>query len=222
MIKWARTTDGQVQLTVEDKGKGFAPAKSAEGRSAGESFGLSSIRERLDLLGGLFLVDSASGEGTRITLVLPVAVAGPAATTVSDPPSAPAVARGWTGAIRVIVADDHDLVRKGLVALLSAELGVEVVGEAADGGTALELARQLRPELVLMDVNMPVMDGVESTRRLAAEMPDTKVVGLSMHVDAAIREKMLAAGATAYLTKDSAGPELIATIRECCGARADG
>jgi len=115
--------------------------------------------------------------------------------------------------MNILVVDDHQLMRDGLRALLERETDLHVVGEAADGQEALELAPKLRPDLVLMDVSMPGLNGIEATRRLCALMPRARVVGLSMNADRRYVHAMFEAGAWGYLLKSSASDELIRAIR---------
>jgi DNA-binding NarL/FixJ family response regulator len=115
-------------------------------------------------------------------------------------------------AIRVVVADDQAAVRDGLVALLSVTPGVEVVGEASDGAAAVAAAETLRPDVVLMDLRMPGVDGVEATRRIGESVPDVRVVVLTTHADDASILKALRAGATGYLTKESGRAEIARAI----------
>lgn len=120
-----------------------------------------------------------------------------------------------TGArpIRVVLADDHDALRMGLIELLADEPDIEVIGEARDGEEAIELARNKHPDLVVMDVSMPRLSGIEATRRIAHEMPRTRVIGLSMHEKHEVATSMLEAGATAYLPKDAPMHLLLSAIR---------
>lgn len=114
--------------------------------------------------------------------------------------------------IRVVVADDQAAVRDGLVALLSVTPGVEVVGEAADGAAAVAAAETLRPDVVLMDLRMPGVDGVEATRLIGQSAPGVRVVVLTTHADDASILKALRAGATGYLTKESGRAEIARAI----------
>jgi DNA-binding NarL/FixJ family response regulator len=104
--------------------------------------------------------------------------------------------------IRVLLVDDHRLFRGELADLLSDDALVEVVGQAADGQEALELARDVKPDVVLMDVTMPRMDGLEATARIVKVLPRTRVIGLSMHEEADMAPAMCKAGAVAYFRKD--------------------
>ena len=115
--------------------------------------------------------------------------------------------------LRVLVVDDHRLVRQGLVELFEDASGIAVVGEAGDGLAALEQARQLEPDVVLMDVSMPRLDGVEATRQLREQMPKIRIIGLSMHDDASVAEAMRQAGAERFLTKNGPSAALIKAVR---------
>src|SRR5215831_8042516 len=115
--------------------------------------------------------------------------------------------------IRVLVADDQTLVREGLVTLLGLLPGVEVAGAARDGEEAIELAARLRPDVVLMDLRMPRMDGVEATRRLAAAEPAARVVVLTTYADDESIFAALQAGALGYLTKDSSADDIARAVR---------
>ena len=117
--------------------------------------------------------------------------------------------------ISVVLVDDQAMIRSGLRALLAAEEDIQVVGEAGDGAAALELARRLRPEVVVMDIRMPVMDGVEATRRLAAdqELGGTRVLVLTTYDDDELVFRALRAGAGGFLLKDADPEDLIGGVR---------
>ncbi|MFG1925063.1 response regulator [Cryptosporangium sp. NPDC048952] len=121
--------------------------------------------------------------------------------------------------VRVLLVDDHALVRAGLASLLEDADQIDVVGEAEDGARAIELALQLKPDVVLMDLSMPVMDGVEATRRLLAEQPESTVLVLTSSSGRSSVQDALAAGATGYLLKDADPRELVAGIH--AAARGD-
>ena len=115
--------------------------------------------------------------------------------------------------MKVLLADDHRIVREGLRSLLEAQEDMQVVAEAGDGRQALELAATHEPDVVVMDVAMPQLNGIEATRRIVADQPDTKVVALSMHSDRRYVAEALKAGASGYLIKDGAFDELVSAIR---------
>jgi len=115
--------------------------------------------------------------------------------------------------IRVLLADDHTVVREGFRSLIEAEGDMEVAGEARDGREAVQLARSLRPDVVVMDVSMPELNGIEATRQIVSESPGTRVVGLSMHLKRHYVAEMLKAGAAGYLLKDCPSEELTTAIR---------
>jgi DNA-binding NarL/FixJ family response regulator len=115
--------------------------------------------------------------------------------------------------IRILLADDHAVVRQGFKMILSAQSDMEIVGEAGNGREAVERAEELRPDVVVMDVAMPELNGIEATRRLAGSAPHTRVVALSMHKDSVYVREILRAGARGYLLKDSPAGDLVAAVR---------
>jgi len=205
-------------LCVSDRGRGFDPQEL----KATAGFGLLSIRERVQLLGGRMRIKAAPGKGSTFFIVVPDGELsgadlerqrvdgeesnGPAGRDASIPePSRPR--------LRVLLADDHEIVREGLAALLNDQPDIEIVGQAANGCEAVDLAYQLRPDVVVMDVAMPLMGGDEATRQIKLHMPNTRVIGLSMYGEVSMAEKMRRAGAEAYLLKTGPSDELLATIR---------
>jgi DNA-binding NarL/FixJ family response regulator len=115
--------------------------------------------------------------------------------------------------VNLLLVDDHNMVREGLRAVLERERDLQVVGEAPDGRTALALCATLRPDVVVMDLGMPGLNGAETTRQVTAQFPSTKVVALSMNHDGHAVREMLRAGALAYCVKSSATSELVRAIR---------
>ena len=121
-------------------------------------------------------------------------------------------------AIRLLIADDHALVRSGLRSMLQKEPGIEIVGEARNGREAVELCRSLRPDLVLMDVRMPDMDGLEATRAIKREHPETGVLMVTMHENRDYMLEATKAGAAGYVLKDASRSELISAVRRVADA----
>jgi DNA-binding NarL/FixJ family response regulator len=114
---------------------------------------------------------------------------------------------------RVLLVDDHKIVRQGIESMLVGEPDMEIVGQAGNGREAVDLACQLQPDVVVMDVAMPVMGGDEATRRIKLHLPETRVIALSMFDDTRIAERMRRAGAIAYLLKTAPSEDLLAAIR---------
>ena len=115
--------------------------------------------------------------------------------------------------LRVLLADDHIVMRKGLRALLERQPNLEIVGECENGRETVELAASLRPEVVVMDIGMPMLNGIEATKAIISQRPTTAVVILSMHADESYVMRALKAGARGYLLKDSAAADLISAIQ---------
>ena len=121
--------------------------------------------------------------------------------------------------VRVLIVDDHAIVRQGLRALIEGRTDMEVVGEAAQGRDALRLARTLTPDVVVMDITMPDLNGIEATRQLMKLLPDTRVVTLSMHSERRLVVEMLRAGASAFVLKEYVFDELLAAVHEVLSGR---
>ena len=115
--------------------------------------------------------------------------------------------------IKVLIVDDHELVRHGIHRLLDDVIDISVVGEAGDGETALALTRQHKPDVILMDITMPGIGGVETTRKLLRVHPDCRIIGVSVHIDGPCPARMLEVGAAGYLTKGSDRDEMVRAIR---------
>lgn len=215
-----------LRVTVTDSGCGFDLAPAAEAtHTLSAHFGLFSIRERMRAMGGRLELDSKPGHGTTATLVLPLcgvsvasaelkilsAESGPGNSALS--PQHSAFHQQDMKRIRVLLVDDHAMVRQGLRSVLEHYPDIDVVGEAADGEEAVVLARSLRPEIIVMDVSMPKLDGIKATRQLKQEQPCILVIGLSVDNSSEVEQSMTEAGATHFLTKDAAVERLYQTIQ---------
>lgn len=225
-----RLREDGVEITVSDSGSGFDPVEARAREGAHGGFGLFSIRERLELLGGSFEIESSPEKGSRFTLRVPLDTKpddplakirrNQDALTIMDD-NAPVESHGghppdkrhFPRPIRIIVADDHPAVRDSLVKMMHAETDIQVVAQASDGAEALEMARLLRPDFVLMDINMPLMDGINATARIRSSIPCVQVLGLSTHADDEYRKAMMRAGAVDLLPKSSLVSEIVARLR---------
>jgi DNA-binding NarL/FixJ family response regulator len=114
---------------------------------------------------------------------------------------------------RILIADDHDLIRRGVRALLESQPGWEVCGEAADGRSAVRMAGRLRPDLVVLDIGMPELNGIEAIRQIKAERPEASILALSLHDSEQLVHDVLAAGARGYVLKSDASERLVAGVR---------
>lgn len=220
-----RRADGMIRIRIEDRGNGFDyPAvRTRQGRGAG--FGLYSIEDRIAFLGGAMTVDTAPGVGCRIVLTAPMAAgrrAGrPLPADEETQRKMPAVEAGTAAAdaggsrpIRILLVDDHRLMREALANLLECADDLAVMGQAVNGLEAIQMAAEMKPDVILMDAVMPELNGFEAAGKIAVSHPDIRIIGLSMHNDANTRQKMLDAGADAYLTKTGSLQTLLETIRK--------
>jgi signal transduction histidine kinase/ActR/RegA family two-component response regulator len=210
-------SDSNLVLSISDSGRGFEPAilNQTDQRTG---LGLASLRERALAIGGSLEIDSTPGQGSRFTLKVPLNLIQ---TKVKKQRRTDDIQRlnkenplADSKIRRVLLVDDHKVMRQGLANLMAGKPNIEIVGEAADGEEALEMARQLHPDVILMDISMPKMDGVEATRLITAEMPWIHVIGLSMFADDNVSQKMREAGAKAFVPKTSSSAELLKAIYE--------
>jgi DNA-binding NarL/FixJ family response regulator/signal transduction histidine kinase len=220
----------EVTLLVEDDGAGFdAHAPRTPGPEGG--YGLFGMDERARLIGGTLEIDSTPGWGTRIRMMLPYRPAAPAApialptdelhpapppalvrpTPALDSPRTPA--ESSADALRVLVVDDHQMARQGIRAMLERTGEVVVVGEAENGAEALLQAQLLAPDVVLMDLQMPEVDGLEGLRRIRANLPELPIVILTTFQTDETLTEALQAGARGFLLKDAEPSDLLAAVR---------
>jgi CheY-like chemotaxis protein len=207
-----RQYGGYICLTVSDRGRGFNPQELRDA----PGFGLLNIRERIELLGGRMKIKSAPGKGSAFFIAVPAGeqVAAPLSAAAGVKTGQPEAARPpGEDRLRVLLADDHEIVRQGLIAVLSEEHTIEIVGEAANGREAVNLADRLHPDVVIMDVSMPLIDGDAATRQIKTLCPGTRVIALSMYEEPAKKEMMRKAGAESYVLKTAPSEELLAAIR---------
>jgi signal transduction histidine kinase/ActR/RegA family two-component response regulator len=233
-VKSARVDVGRrpehIFICVSDHGTGFDVTAAGAKAETGESFGLFSIRQRMGLLGGRVAVLSQYGQGTRIEFVVPLTQGGtipkgeadrtpgweiaPATINLAAPSAS---APGQS--VRVLLADDHQMLREGVAAMLVAHRDIEVVAQARDGLEAIELAMLHRPDVVVMDLNMPRLGGLEATKILHQRLPETIVIGMSMDDREELAASMIRAGAVAYVNKGGPTEQLVEEIRQAIRAR---
>jgi PAS domain S-box-containing protein len=207
-------SNGNVTVTVTDQGKGFNNdiIDSSGGEKTG--FGLISISERAQRIGGYLKIKSEPGQGSTLILVTPVQTADRQEPLKTGEPidSAEQETVSVDTRLRVLIVDDHEVMRQGLVRLISSQPRIQVVGEAANGKEAVELARQLHPDVIVMDISMPEMDGIEATQRIKSEFPDLRIVGLSMFEDDQSVKSIINAGADAFVPKTASSAKVLKAI----------
>jgi PAS domain S-box-containing protein len=218
-----RQSASELQMVVADKGAGFDTRKNVRSLSGkGMGIGLTAIEERLGYLGGRMKIVSAPGRGARFTLTIPMPGYSeePGGDLTESGESAGSIGRhsqqkDIATEIRVFLVDDHKIMRQGLARLLNSEPDIVVVGEASNGSAAIGLIRERKPGVVLMDISMPGMDGIEATRRIHEQMPEVKIIALSMFEEGNLAEAIIEAGALKYLSKSGPSEAVINAIRSC-------
>jgi len=227
----ARVESDRFLVTVKEAGMGCDPAVLQAKQNQENALGLFDIEDRIRFLGGEVRIDSRPGEGFEVTLSVPLegilpSAGIPAAREGDEKPELEtlvqdlSVAQALDGAvIKVMITEDNDLMRAGLSKLLQDQKGMAVVCTAANGREAVQLASRLIPDVILMDVSMPVMGGIQATAAIRKQQPAIRVIGLTIHKDPDIRQAMLDAGACACLSKSGSPDELIRTIRSVFSSR---
>ncbi len=243
---------GELRMAVEDSGVGFDAAEPAARDSGSTRFGLFSVSERMQAMGGRIEMESSPGRGTRISMILPYwpssddkpsvlasharvtsngvgEIPGLRTTAPSDRsetvdggqneeealgPSETNRQDADAPRVRVMLVDDHIMVRKGIKSMLNNLESITVIGEASDGLEAVSLAKQLRPDIVIMDVNLPVLDGIAATTEITKQCPEVSVIGLSVHENPHLIEAIIRAGAVAFVSKGSVTEELYSAIEQ--------
>jgi len=206
-----RSPDPTSRITVTDWGVGFDPSKKWEDIG---KFGLFTIKERLELLGGHMGVNSMPGKGSEIVLIAPAAeTESVKETKVSDYSLSKHPIISSEQKTRILLVDDHTVVRQGLYMMLSFHHDIKIVGEASDGAEAVKLAREILPDVILMNISMPKMDGLETTRIIRSEFPHIRIIGFSLYGEESKAVAMINAGATVYCLNSGNTDALLAKIR---------
>ncbi len=219
----ARSNQTEVRLEIGDFGKGMSQELKKMERAlvAPLGVGIQGMKERVRQLSGSLEITSRSGKGTLVTAILPISrrraevaesYQEPEIVQVELPPQQEkSKGNGWRK--RILIADDHDVLRRGICTMLACDSDLEVCGEAVDGRDALEKTLTQAPDLVILDINMPIMNGLEVLRQIVRHRPQTKVLAFSVHDSKQIVEEILAAGAHGYLSKATAGQHLLHEVR---------
>ena len=225
----ARSDGENVRLEIGDFGKGMNHESKALNQTsmAPLGVGIQGMKERLRQLSGTLHVASQPGNGTLVTATLPI---GSRRTETSESFPDSEISRiqlitaegnvghnGWRK--RILIADDHDVLRRGIRTMLESDPDLEVCGEAVDGKDALEKTLAQAPDLVILDINMPIMNGLDVLRQIVRHRPKTKVLAFSVHDSKQIVEEILAAGAHSYLSKATAGQHLVHEVRSLLNDR---
>jgi signal transduction histidine kinase/ActR/RegA family two-component response regulator len=220
-IRVARVGD-EVKLEIGDYGKGIRAEllKSSRDSVAPLGVGIQGMKERMRQLSGRLEVTSRTNKGTVVTALLPIREQQPE--TTRDPDRSREETSNSNGETqeaavsvrrRILIADDHEVLRRGIRTMLESEKEWEVCGEAIDGQEVVEKAASLNPDLVILDINMPVLNGVAAVREILRHRPQMKILVFSVHdSDQTIRE-ILSAGAHGYLSKAKAGQELVQVVK---------
>jgi PAS domain S-box-containing protein len=219
-VKLALGRGDTIHIQVSDEGVGFDPSATLHDKSQRQAgLGLFSIQERLALLGGHLDIQSAPGKGSRFTLTLPrTGLPGLTADgTEAQHHDTAALherlvydsARGTSKSLRILIADDHPVARAGLRELFSKVPELQVVGEAASGVEAITQAVALQPHVIILDVSLPQMNGIDATREIHGTLPHIQIVGLSTHDDESTERLMRKAGAEVYFTKNEGTDRLL-------------
>ena len=216
-----RLQEHMLHLEVVDQGKGCDPAAILTPHSPQqgmEKFGLFSIRERMEALGGRFEFHSSLQQGTRASLLLPlepvtVQTNHHANGSTSGVVASDMIQTKVVGLVRVLLVEDHVMVREGLRGVLETYPDIQIVAEASNGEEAIAQTVLFEPDVVIMDINMPKLDGIEATRRITARFPKIIVIGLSVHQASQVEPALLEAGGRAYVTKESAAASLYQAIQ---------
>ena len=216
----------QLRLEVCDFGKGIKPGMRTGSHESTRylGVGIQGMRERMKQLRGKLEIFSQPNQGTQVVATLPllgllepteqipIFTPDPSGASVTEPVKAPEARK------RIVVADDHEVLRQGLRTMLEAQNEWDVCGEAANGKDAVEMVLALKPDLVILDINMPVLNGLAAVREILRRQPETKILVFTVHESIQTVREIRAAGAHGYLAKNKAGRDLLRLVRELLAA----
>jgi signal transduction histidine kinase/ActR/RegA family two-component response regulator len=213
--------DAEVKLQIGDHGKGIRAdiLKSSRNSVAPLGVGIQGMKERMRQLSGRLEVTSRPNQGTLVTATLPIREQrAEAGTSDGRPGQRSFQSNGDLLAdsgprSRILIADDHEVLRRGIRTMLESEKNWEVCGEACDGQEVVEKAIALSPDLIILDINMPVLNGVAAVRKILGERPKTRILVFSVHESNQTIREILSSGAHGYLSKTKAGEELVQVVK---------
>jgi PAS domain S-box-containing protein len=215
----------KIELQIGDFGKGIHGdvLNSRTGKVAPLGVGIQGMKERIRQLGGALEITSKPNHGTQVTATLPLAHTqassiverggGIAASSAGRAAESSAPERNISRK-QILIADDHEMLRRGLRAMLEKEMEWDICGEAVDGQDAVDKANTLRPDLVILDINMPVLNGLAAVRQISRNRPQTKILVFTVHDSDQTAKEIQASGAHGYLTKSNASDNLLRVVRE--------
>jgi CheY-like chemotaxis protein len=218
-----QVTEDIILIKVTDRGRGFDPNVVDEQKQSG--FGLFSIRERIKALGGDLRIVSSPGQGATFELMVPYRSSlSEADRRVQKKELLVREALGELSverSVRILIADDHQIVRQAISSLLSGIPAFKVIAEAEDGEDAVKKSLELNPEVIIMDMNMPKLNGLAATKIIHKQLPETKIIGLSVQDEQTVMDSMREAGAVAFFNKGAPVDKLIETIKSISGTGDD-
>jgi len=212
------SSENSIVAAVSDTGIGFDPAIFNISTAVAKSgLGLLSLRERASYIGGRLDIESAPGQGSRITLTVPRITQDSEEPQTEEAEEQVRIASAEPiscsdSEIKVLLIDSHEVMRQALIKLVSDKPDIQIVGEAANGQDALELARQKKPNLVLMDLSMSEMECIKAIRLIKTKLPHVRVIGLLLYEDEPLARTMVQAGAECVISKTASSSELLETI----------
>ena len=220
-----RTTSDEIQLEVQDFGKGIQAAKSKFAQQSVERLGvgIQGMTERIRQLGGRLEITFSADRGTLVSATIPlsgphVAISSQASSSAAISPmfiqpESPIAAEN-NHRKRILIADDHAMLRRGVRNTLQTEPDLEICGEAVDGQDAVDKVKELGPDLVILDINMPVLNGLAAVRQILRHRPQTKIVVFSVHNSDQTLQEITAAGAHGFVSKGKDAQELLRMVRD--------
>jgi len=217
----------KIELRIGDFGKGILADKSGQvtGKMVRLGVGIQGMKERMRQLGGKLEINSRPNKGTVVIATLPVsdretlssARENGVAESTLGPEAVPVNRDG--GRKTILIADDHEMLRRGLRTMMEKEQQWQICGEAANGQEAVDKARKLRPDLVILDINMPILNGLAAARAILRDHPETKVLIFTVHDSEQTVREIKAAGAHGYLSKSNLGDDLVRVVRDLLNAK---